>query len=317
MVLKLAPDYYPQAIAVNGHVVVKGRGKYESLSGGWVDCEGGWNNNIFTGPGWTNSLSNVSAEFDGCGALSGYKPSSLKISIAAIPEDLRIGLLKDKELVAEPDSIKWTGGYGSSICREREPIWDSCTSKVKLKLGYEITGPAITEAPYLRRDRFWKATPWESGNLVEGLTGANSFTGKSLYGTGCKVTETETMAYTLGSKIGAEYSGISAEVSGSLTKTFGTAVTVSRDTVKSFSRTMNGIEGKRTRFILWVLMERYSFTNADGSPFRDENYTFEEGTEDLATGKHYLLEISGGQAEPRMYIFDMESDKLLGNVSVP
>jgi len=315
IVLKQAPDYVPVVIAMNGNVLVKAQGKFATTSGLWIPCYGNWNNSVFNGTGWINALDDVSsATLGACGLLSSYTYRNFSISVSALPAGKRTDLLKDNQLVAAPAMISWTTGYGWQVCRES--FLGSCTSKVWRRMKYEVSGQELVAAPFLRRERFWVAVPWESGNLVEGLNGAGTIAGTTTYSSGCDVSETESIALTLGSEVGGSFEGFSAKVSTSLTTTFSTTVTVSQSTTTSFTRTLEGIEGKRTRFVLWVLRERFSFANEDGTPFTDENYVVEKGVEDPITGKFYMLEISGGQAEATKYIFDLKSDKLLDTVTV-
>jgi hypothetical protein len=311
--LKPATDYYPDISTLNGHVLVKAQGRYGSTSGAWINCYGDWNNSVFDADGWTNDLPQVgSARLDACGLLSAYTYKNFSVSVENLPFEKRVGLLSEGQIVSEPGMISWTTGWGWEVCRER--LFGACTSKVWRKMKYEVTGQELEAPPYIRRERFWQATPWESGNLVEGLNGTGSIQGTTSYTSGSSVAETESMALTIGSEVGGEFEGFSAKVSTSLTTTFSTTVTVSRSATTSFTRTLEGVEGKRTRFVLWVLRERYSFANEDGTPFTDPNYVVDKGIQDPVTEQFYLFEISGGQAEATKYIFNMKSDKLLGTV---
>lgn len=312
-ILKQAPDYFPVVFELNGNVLVKGRGRYRT-NPPWTYCYGNWNNSVYDGLGWTNSLDNVSsATFDACGALNPYTRRDFSISFPSLPAGVRTDLLKDGQLVAAPAAISWQTGWGWYKCRDSNLF--GCISEVWLQMEYEVRGQELIAAPFIRRERFWAAVPWESGNLVEGLNGAGAIAGTSTYTFGSAVSETESLALTLGAEVGGGYGGFSAKVSTSLTTTFSTTVTVSQSTTTSFTRTLEGVEGKRTRFVLWVLRERYSFANEDGTPFVDENYVVEKGIEDPITGKFYMLEIAGGQAEATKYIFDLKSDKLLDTVT--
>jgi hypothetical protein len=118
------------------------------------------------------------------------------------------------------------------------------------------------------------------------------------------------MSYTLGGEIGAAGEVLSASLSASLTKTFSTSVTVSESATKSFSRELDGTEGKRTCFVLWVLYEQYSFAHEDGTPYEAPGYTFDPGTKDAGSARYYQLQIAGGQAEATAYVFNMDSGKL-------
>jgi hypothetical protein len=184
---------------------------------------------------------------------------------------------------------------------------------VYLKLCYGLKGKPLANVPYIARERFWQATPWKSGRIVEGIEGlgGGSIQGISTFTAGSSVSETESIAATITSEVGGEFEGISSKVSTSLTVTFSTTYTVSRSYSETFVETLNGVAGKRNLFVLWVLMERFSFVNADGTPFSDPNYEFPEMRKDPVSGKPYMFEIAGSRAEAVLYCFDPESGKLL------
>lgn len=312
LVFEATPGFFPEITKGKGHVKVKGRAKLWSTSGLGIDCEGDWNNNVFSGTEWTDQLANVTAKFGGCGLLSDYTKSNLSINIADFPSDKRFWLVKDGKLVASPDSVTWTGSYGNSFCRERIPIIGTCTSGGQLKLAYGFKGKKLTNVPLIARERFWQLTPWESGNLVEGIEGEGSIEAKSSYTAGSSLSETQSMSLTLTSEGGVEFEGVSAKVTASINTTFSSTVVFEESKSKEFSRTLVGEAGKRNLFVLWVLKERYSFVNADGTPYYDQNYDFPETKRDPQTGRPYMFEIAGGRAEAVVYHFDLKSNKMLG-----
>lgn len=312
---KAASDYCPAVVNVRANISVDGRGKYESLSGGWIDCYGDWRNGIYVGFEWLDQLPTATANFGSCGLLTSYTAHGLALATSSVPSTQRVVLMENKTLLEAPPRIGWETGYGPSICRESIPLI-GCTSRVALKLRYSIDGRPLTEQPHLRRDRFWVSVPWESGNHVERMTGAGSITGSSSYTQGSSIAETESFAYTVGAEIGASGDVLSASVSASLTQTFSTTVTVSESETRSFARQLEGSEGKRTCFVLWVLYEQYSFTHEDGTPFTDPYYAFDPGIEDPGSDRFYQLQIAGGQAEATAYVFDMGSGKLESMVTV-
>ena len=65
-----------------------------------------------------------------------------------------------------------------------------------------------------------------------------------------------------------------ARTPGTLSQTFSTSVELSEDRSESFSRTVRGSPGKQTRFMVWILTERYTFTDEDGNSFTDPAYEF-------------------------------------------
>lgn len=68
--------------------------------------------------------------------------------------------------------------------------------------------------------------------------------------------------------------GAGANASTSLTQTFGTSISVSESTTESETYSIT-VSGNTTAvFEVWNLVEQYTFSNADGTPYEDPNYRF-------------------------------------------
>jgi Insecticidal Crystal Toxin, P42 len=213
-----------------------------------------------------------------------------------------------------PNMVEWDGAE-RSICRES--IFGACISYVHVQLHYEGTGPAVEKRPYLHRERFWVATPWESGAFVERTTGNETITLTSTYTAGCAKTETESFAWSLGASLGLEYSGLKASVEGSITKTFETSFTVTEQEERSISKTLQGEANMRTCFVLWVLVEQYSFVDQNGNPMTDPNYEFDPGFYDEGGDAYYSFQSCGSQYEIGKYIFDLATNELVSAEYIP
>lgn len=131
----------------------------------------------------------------------------------------------------------------------------------------------LSETVYLRRDRYWVRQQLSSGVgeylLVTGNTEASLST---TYSSGTSRTETEEFGRSVTATAGLSYGPLSASVSGTLSQSYSTTVEVREETSETFTRTVRGTPGKQTRFMVWALTERYTFTDANGDPFTDPNY---------------------------------------------
>jgi hypothetical protein len=128
-------------------------------------------------------------------------------------------------------------------------------------------------AVYLRRDRYWELLPISGGVgdylLLTGETEAELTT---TYTSGTIVTETETFGRSVTVSTGAGAGGLSAEVSATLSETYSTSVAVTESRTEEFSRIVRSSSGTTTRFMIWGLVERYTFTDALGEPISHPDY---------------------------------------------
>ena len=315
-VIRKVSDYAPVIDRALCSWVVTGQGRYETLSGAWIDCYGDWMT-LYTGTAWSDGSEALPAFhgcFDACGLVKNYCPSSWELAIDEWPSTTRFVFMKDGVKDPMPNTVAWKKPE-QTICRE--DTWLGCISYVHVTVAYNGTGQPIQKAPYIRRDRFWVATPWEGGALVARTTGDATITVGSIYTSGCSRTETESFAWTLGATVGGEYEGLKAEINGSITKTFETAFTVSEQEEKSISKTLQGEPNKRTCFVLWVLVEQYSFVDKDGKPFTDPNYEFDPGFYDAGGDKYYAFQTCGTQYEIGKYVFDLTTNELVSMEVIP
>jgi len=131
----------------------------------------------------------------------------------------------------------------------------------------------MTETVYLRRDRYWERQQLSSGVgdylLVSGDTEASLST---TYSTGTSRTETEEFGRSVTATVGLSYGPLAASVSATLSESYSVSTEVREDKSETFTRTVRGSPGKQTRFMIWALTERYTFTDANGDPFTDPAY---------------------------------------------
>ena len=315
-VIRKSEDFAPVIAKAFCAWDITGRGRYETLSGGWVDCFGDWMD-VYTGTAWSDgsdAIPSFTGCFDACGLVTDYCPQGYALTIDDWPADTRFVFLKDNVKDPMPNMVEWDGPE-NSICRE--VLFGACISKVHVMLHYEATGLSIAGTPYMRRDRFWVATPWEGGAIVARTTGDEAITVSSSYTAGCSETETKSFAWSLGASVGLDYKGVKAEVEGSITKTFGTAFTVMEQTTQTLSKTLQGEANKRTCFVLWVLVEQYTFVDKNGNAFTDPNYEFDPGFYDEGGDKYYAFQSCGTQYEIGKYIFNLTTNELVSAEYVP
>jgi hypothetical protein len=138
---------------------------------------------------------------------------------------------------------------------------------------YVLRWPQVTTPVYVRRDRWWERRPL----LVDGseafiLEGPVTRTVSFSYSSGSTTTNTEEFARSITVEVGGSYSFFSASVSATLSQTFSTTVEVRRDTTVTVTEELSGEPGVARVMTFWVLVERYSITDADGNPYGDDHY---------------------------------------------
>lgn len=134
----------------------------------------------------------------------------------------------------------------------------------------------LTELPHLRRDRWWELKQLGAGGgsfllLIGESEGAIITTITS----GSSKTETESFGRSISASVGASYGLLSASVEATLSESFSTSVTVYEERSETFEKRVRGKTGKTVQFMVWELVERYSFTDQDGEPFTDDLYEFD------------------------------------------
>ena len=139
-----------------------------------------------------------------------------------------------------------------------------------------VTREPLSSTPHIRRDTYWvKVGPSETFPNSQSVEA--QFTMERTYTEGTARTDTEEFGRTVSAKAGLAYEGLGVEVSGTLSETFGSSVTVQEEREVSKTFTMTIQANTTAVFELWNLIERYRFVNADGTLFQDPNYRFEVG----------------------------------------
>ncbi|HEU4365930.1 MAG TPA: hypothetical protein VFT13_10765 [Candidatus Krumholzibacteria bacterium] len=128
-VIRKSEDFAPVIAKALCTWDITGRGRYETLSGGWVDCFGDWMD-VYTGTAWSDG-SDAIPPYDGCfaacGLVTDYCPQGYALTIDDWPADTRFVFLKDNVKDPMPNMVEWDGPE-NSICRES--IFGACISKV-------------------------------------------------------------------------------------------------------------------------------------------------------------------------------------------
>lgn len=158
----------------------------------------------------------------------------------------------------------------------------TCSASPFTPLGQELT--AFQTAPFtadvhIRRDRHWELKPLE-GNAGDYLLVYPNTQGEisTSYQSGSERTRTEEFGRSITAEAGLSFGPLSASVSATLSETFSSSVTVSESTTETFTKTVTGKDGAIIQFMVWELVESYSFVDAEGDPLTDESFRL-----DLAT----------------------------------
>lgn len=138
---------------------------------------------------------------------------------------------------------------------------------------FALRWPRITKDVHVRRDRWWERRPLLGDDaevfILEGpVTRTVSFS----YSSGTTTEETEEFGRSLTVEVGGSWSFFSAKVSGTLSETFSTRVEVRADTTVSVTEELSGEPGVARVMTFWVLVDRYTITDAQGEPYADANY---------------------------------------------
>jgi len=300
-----AIDYAPRVSTALVDWWIRGYGIYEEWPT-WIDCSGGWRNLCGTQAApdhlWNNEIPSATGCFGACGLVSNYCPDSWVVKFDEWPDDARITFITDGVTDTSPDAIKWLRN-SSSICKASLPLI-GCSSKVIIRSEYNVKGGPLDDTPFLRRERFWVAKPFNNNVYVHRITGDNEVTEEWQYMTGSEETHTESFAWTVGASIGATFKGLSAQIEGSVTKTFEESVTVSESATTTTTRLLKGDAGKVTCHILWTLVERYRFVHKNGDAFTDPNYVLHPGYYDATADTYFDFEIQGKMEHLAKYVFD-------------
>jgi len=137
----------------------------------------------------------------------------------------------------------------------------------------------LEHTPHLRRDRFWRLRPIDGGVgdfLL--LTGPTSGEISTSYTVGVERTETESFGRSVTGEVSANLGVLSASVSATLSENFESSVSITEATTTTFTKSVRGEEGKTVQFMVWELVEVYSFSDPAGDLFEAEGWTFAADT---------------------------------------
>ena len=146
----------------------------------------------------------------------------------------------------------------------------------------------IVERPYLKRERFWVASPITDTGVGSGPLfwiideAISSKTFSASYTRGVATTETRTTSFALAVSVegsmgkASKLKSIAGSLSGSYTQSSESSKTVSEATETKTTTTIEGIAGKEILLQVWHLVERYTITDRNGEPFQDPNYRFKD-----------------------------------------
>jgi hypothetical protein len=134
-------------------------------------------------------------------------------------------------------------------------------------------GPAFEVPVHVRRDRHWELKPLE-GSAGDYLLVYPQTSGEvsTSYASGSERSQTEEFGRSLTAEVSAGYGVLSASVSGTLSETFSSSVTVNETTTETFTKSVTGKPGKIVQFMVWEMVENYSFCDADGNALESENF---------------------------------------------
>lgn len=152
----------------------------------------------------------------------------------------------------------------------------SCSGVPFTPYGQQVTlfqSRVFAADVHIRRDRHWELKPLE-GNAGDYLLVYPNTQGQisTSYQSGSERTRTEEFGRSVTAEAGLSFGPLSASVSATLSETFSSSVTVSESTTETFTKTVTGKEGAIVQFMVWELVENYSFVDADGMPLTDENF---------------------------------------------
>lgn len=188
------------------------------------------------------------------------------------PQDYRflVGMVQTRNLVfldadGAPRTLTYEGVHGSAYCGPN-PIGSVTAS---------FTGAPLEVPVFVRRDRHWELQPLE-GEAADYLLIYPQTAGEvsTSYSSGTTRTETEEFGRSVTAEIGLDFGVLSGTVAGTLSEIFSSSVSVSESSTETFTKSVTGKTGKIIQFMVWELVETYSFCDAEGEPLISENYVF-------------------------------------------
>lgn len=126
--------------------------------------------------------------------------------------------------------------------------------------------PRPAEAPKVKRELLWRRLNLNAGETWAILGAGDSYSVSTTYTVGVDSTTSYEFGRSVTATVGGSYGPVSAEVSVTLSETFGESITISRQEETSYQTTVNA--GDTSVIItLWQLVERFSFSDAEGEPY--------------------------------------------------
>lgn len=146
-------------------------------------------------------------------------------------------------------------------------VWDRT-------LQTEFRGPPLQRAVHVRRDRHWELQHIE--NVGDYLLLDPNTQGEisSKYMQGVTDTQTQEFGESITAQAGLGIGPLRASVSGTLSRTFSTAVEITKSEEQTFTKTVWGEPGKQIQFMVWELVEVYTLCDENGEDLDDPNYQF-------------------------------------------
>lgn len=138
----------------------------------------------------------------------------------------------------------------------------------------QFEGVALEADVYVRRDRHWERRALADGSDFKLLYPGTTSSVSTSYTKGVAQSQTEEFGRSVTVEAGASYGVLSASVSGTLSETFSSTVEISKSETKTFTETVAGQDGKVVQYMLWELVEIYSFCDAQGAPLTSLHYVF-------------------------------------------
>jgi len=169
--------------------------------------------------------------------------------------------------------------FGGSKWRDEKPHFLEAGRGARYYLA-ALSCPRLTNPVFLRRQRFWQRVPLTGsggGNLKSVILDPGAIYSVTYTRTqGVDNNVSDTFTRTISGEVNASTPAdvADAKLGGSLSDAFATSVTTHVEKSEAQSQTFNGKDGQTVVYSVWTTVERYTFTDRDGNPFTDPNFTF-------------------------------------------
>lgn len=167
--------------------------------------------------------------------------------------------------------------FGGYVIRPETPDFGETSRQAEYFVA-ALSCPRLTNPVFVRRERYWQRVGMNGSSNLKSIRvdPGTQFQVSYTYSQGVNYSNSYAFTQTLNGEVsvGSNQSVVGAKLGGSLQQTFGTGVSVSRDTTVTVTRTFNGVDGKTVIYSVWTSVERYTFVDKDGNPYTDPNFTF-------------------------------------------